>query len=56
MYSDSRVLAKRTISIKILRDKAYGTAETCEYDGYQIAFAINISSLTKKQDQEWVQM
>ena len=33
-YSDSKDLAKRTISDKILKDRAYKTAKNGNYDGY----------------------
>ena len=33
-YSDSKDLTKRTISDKILRDKAYEITRNCKYDGY----------------------
>ena len=38
-YSDSKDLAKRTISDKILKDRAYEIARNHEYDGYQRALA-----------------
>ena len=38
-YSDSNDLAKRTISEKILKDRAYEIARHGEYDGYQRALA-----------------
>ena len=38
-YSDSKDLAKRTISDKILKDRAYEIARNCEYDGYQRALS-----------------
>ena len=31
-YSDSKDLAKRTISDKILKDRAYEIAQSCNYD------------------------
>ena len=34
-YSDSKDLAKRTISDKIFRDRAYEIATNPKYDGYQ---------------------
>ena len=36
-YSDSKDLAKRTVSDKILKDRAYEIARNGGYDGYQIA-------------------
>ena len=38
-YSDSKDLAKRTISDKIVKDRAYEIARICNYDGYQRALA-----------------
>ena len=38
-YSDSKTLAKRTISDKILKDKAYEIAINPKHDGYQRALA-----------------
>ena len=38
-YSDSKDLAKRTISDKILKDRAYEIARNSNYDGYQRALA-----------------
>ena len=38
-YSDSKDLTKRTISDKILKDRAYEIARNCNYDGYQRALA-----------------
>ena len=35
VYSDSKDLAKRTISDKIWKDIAYEIARNCGYDGYQ---------------------
>ena len=34
-YSDSKDVAKRTISDKILKDKTYEIARNCNYNGYQ---------------------
>ena len=34
-YSNSKDLAKRTISDKILKDRSYETARNHNYDGYQ---------------------
>ena len=49
-YSDSKDLAKTTISGKILKDRAREIARNCIYDGYQAAFAsIVYSFLTKNQ-------
>ena len=48
-YSDSKDLAKRTISDKILKDRAYEIARNCNYDGYQRALA---RFLIRKQNQK----
>ena len=42
-YSDSKDLAKRTISDKILKDRAYEIARNRNYDGYQRALASMVS-------------
>ena len=39
VYSDSKDLAKRTISDKILKERAYEIARNRNYDGYQRALA-----------------
>ena len=39
-YSDSKDLAKRTISDKILKDRAYEIARNRGYDGYQGVWTI----------------
>ena len=54
-YSDSKHLATRTISDKILRDRAYEIPRILNYDGYQRALASMVYKffwLKKKQDQE----
>ena len=38
-YSGSKDLANRTISDKILKDRAYEIARNCKYDVYQWALA-----------------
>ena len=38
-YSDSKNFAKRTISDKILKDRAYEIRRNHQYDGYQRALA-----------------
>ena len=56
-YSDSKDLAKRTISDKILKNRAYEVARNRKYDGYQRALASMVYSfLTRKQDWEEKQM
>ena len=42
-YSESKDLAKRTISDKILKNRAYEIARYCGYDGYQRALARMVS-------------
>ena len=52
-YSDSKDLAKRTISVKILRNRGYEFARKCKYDGYQRALAIMVYKfLDKKTESE----
>ena len=38
-YSDSKDLAKRPISDKIFKDRAYETARNCQYDEHQRTLA-----------------
>ena len=42
-YSDSNDLAKRTISNKLLKDRAYEITRNHKYDGYQRALAWSIN-------------
>ena len=52
-YSDSKDLAKRTISDKILKDRAYESARNRNYDGYERALASMVCKFfDKRQDQE----
>ena len=53
-YFDSKDLAKRTISDKSLKDRAYEIARNRGYDGYQRALASMVYKfdLIRKQDQE----
>ena len=52
-YSDSKDLAKRTISDKVLREKAYEIARNPKYDVYQKALASMVYTFfNKRQDQE----
>ena len=52
-YSGGKDLAKRTISDKILRDRAYQTARNCNYDGYQRELASLVYKFfDEKQDRE----
>ena len=48
-YSDSKDLAKRTISDKILKDRALEIARNCNYDGYQRALASMIYKFFDKK-------
>ena len=48
-YSDSKDLAQRTISDKILKDRAYEIAPNCNYDGYQRALASITIILTRHE-------
>ena len=50
-YSESKDLAKRTISKKVLKDRAYEIARNCKYDGYQKALA-SIRFFDKKAGSE----
>ena len=52
-YSDSKGLAKRTISDNILKDKGYTIAGDCKHDKYKRALASMVCRfLIKKQDQQ----
>ena len=48
-YSDSKDLAKRTISDKILKDRAYEIARNRNYDEYQRALASMVYELFDKK-------
>ena len=48
-YSDSKSLAKRTISDNILKNKAYEIARNCKYDGYQRALVSMVYKLFNKK-------
>ena len=48
-YSDSKDLAKRIISGKILEDKAYEIARNCKYDGYQRALTCMVYNFFDKE-------
>ena len=48
-YSVSKVLAKRTISDKILKDGTYEIAIICKYDGYQRSLASIINRFLIKK-------
>ena len=48
-YSDSKNLAKRTISDKILKDRSYEIAINSKYDGYQRALASMVNKFFDKK-------
>ena len=49
-YSDSKDLAKRTISDNILKDRAYKIARNPKYDGYQRRLASMIYEFFNKKN------
>ena len=53
-YLDSKDLAKKTISGKILKDRSYEIARNGKYYGYQRALASMVYKfLIRKHDHEW---
>ena len=48
-YGDSKDLAKRTASYKVLRDKAFNTAKNRKYDGHQRGLASMVYKLFDKK-------
>ena len=48
-YSDSKALAKRTVSDKIFKDRPYKIARNCIYDGYQRALASKVDKCFEKK-------
>ena len=55
MYFYSKYLAKKTISDKILKVRAYKIARNSKYDGYQRALAsIVYKFLIRTEHWEWV--
>ena len=48
-YSDSKALAKRTMSDKIFKDRPYKIARNCIYDGYQRALASKVDKCFEKK-------
>ena len=48
-YPDSKDLAKRTISVKILKDRAYEIVRNRWYDGYQKALASMVCKVFNKK-------
>ena len=58
-YSDSKDLAKRTVSYRILKDRVYEIAINPKYDGYQRGLGLAsmvYMFLTRKQDWEQKQV
>ena len=53
-YFDSKDLAKRTLSDKILKDRAYKIARNCKYDGYQRALASMVYKFFDKKTRSGV--
>ena len=53
-YSDSKDLPKRTISRKILKDRAYGIAKNCDYYRYQRALPIKVFTFFNKKTRSGV--
>ena len=47
-YSESKDLAKRTVSDKILINRAYEIARSCGYDGYQRTLANMVYKISDK--------
>ena len=48
-YSDSKDLAKRTVSGKILKERAYDIARNCQYDEHQRALACMVYKVFDKK-------
>ena len=48
-YSDSKDLAKRTISDKVLKDRTYEIARSSKYDGYRRRFASIVCRFFEKK-------
>ena len=53
-YSDSKYLAKRTISHKILKDGVYEIARNRKYDGYRKALASMVYKFFDKKTRSGV--
>ena len=51
-YSDSKGLAKRTQSDKILKDKAFDNANNPKYDGYQRGLASMVYKLFDRKEKK----
>ena len=54
-YSDSNILQKELLQIKILRDKAFNIAKDPKYDGYQRELASMVYKFFDKNPKEVVQ-
>ena len=52
-YGDFKDLTRRTVSQKILRDKAFNIAKTPKYDGYQRSLAIMVYKFFDKKKFCW---
>ena len=48
-YSDGKDIAKRTISDKVFKYRAFKTARNCRYDGYQEALASMVYMIFDKK-------
>ena len=53
-YSDSKDLAERTISDKILKDRLYEIAGNRGYDGYQRALVSMVYKFFDKKTRSWI--
>ena len=53
-YSDSKDLAERTISDKILKDRPYEIAGSRGYDGYQRALVSMVYKFFDKKTRSWI--
>ena len=53
-YSDSKDLAERTISDKILKDRPYEIAGNRGYDGYQRALVSMVYKFFDKKTRSWI--
>ena len=47
-YGDFKDLARRTVSDKVLRDKAFDIAKNIKYDGYQRSLASMVYNILIK--------
>ena len=50
-YSDNKDLTKRTVAVKILRDKAFNIAKDPKYDGYQRGLASMVYKFFDKKSE-----